>query len=93
MKLFIFVRRMLMLVAFMATLGSLTATAAQQDKKPCKNPNRCYRVAWVGHGHGAWTSKENAQSVLAAVRIGTQNGRLYWIERKGSRLGRAKKGL
>jgi hypothetical protein len=72
--------RIVMMLVVVTLFGSLTASA--RGKNPCPHkPNYCYRIAWRGHGHIPWTTREDAQTILKAIRQGQYGFHDYWAER------------
>jgi hypothetical protein len=83
--------RCIVTIAVVIFFGSLAAHARGNDLCPHKRFDHCYRVAWRGHEHTPWTTRENAQTILNTVRLSQNGFHDYWAERRVRRFRRARK--
>jgi hypothetical protein len=77
------VARLIVFTLLVITFGSPMASA--REKSHCKKSETAYlyRVAWQYHQHNHWTSKDNADAVLKAVRQARSVSPTdYWLEMK-----------
>jgi len=85
------IARLIAFATLIAVIAFGSPMASAHEKSQCKKTETacCYRVAWRGHHqHGQWTSQENAEAILKAVRMQISvNFRDYWMQaKKGCRI-------